>query len=184
MEAVVSSASSAGRVVYVIGGAAPPLFDIEELLGLLQGRGWRPCLILTPTAAAWIKATHRGQIAGCPVRVDRRRPGETESLPPADAVLAAPLTFNTVNKWAAGINDTLALGLLNELLCEGAPVVAAPCVKASLQTHPAYQDSVSRLERSGARVLTTEDTTVRTNGTLTLAWPLVIEALETSSNQR
>jgi hypothetical protein len=46
-------------------------------------------------------------------------PGESSttsragSVPEADAVLAAPLTFNTINKWAAGISDTLALGLLS-----------------------------------------------------------------------
>jgi hypothetical protein len=34
-------------------------------------------------------------------------------------VLVAPVTFNTVNQWAAGINDTLALGLLNELPITG-----------------------------------------------------------------
>jgi len=41
---------------------------------------------------------------------------ESEVFPPADAVLAAPLTFNTIHKWACGINDTVALGLLHELL--------------------------------------------------------------------
>jgi phosphopantothenoylcysteine synthetase/decarboxylase len=169
---------SARRVVYVLGSAAPPIFDIEQLLRLLQDRGWQPCLILTPTAAEWIEASHMGEIAGCPVRVNPRQPGETESLPPADAVLATPITFNSVNKWAAGINDTLALGLLNELLCEEVPIVAAPCVKATLQRHPVYIDNVSRLERSGVYVLKSEETVIRQRGSLTLSWPLVIEALE------
>lgn len=95
---------SSHPVVYVVGGAAPPIFDIEEPLLLLQQRGWRPCLILTPTAANWIHASDFGELAGCPVRVEPRLPGEKEPLPMADAVLAAPLTFNTTNKWAAGIN--------------------------------------------------------------------------------
>ncbi|MQA08420.1 MAG: hypothetical protein GEU98_07665 [Pseudonocardiaceae bacterium] len=60
-------------------------------------------------------------------------------LPNADAVLAAPLTFNTLNKWAGGHNDTLALGLLNELMGEGVPIVAAPCAKMVLRGHPAYR---------------------------------------------
>jgi hypothetical protein len=35
-------------------------------------------------------------------------------LPPADAIAVAPATYNTINKWAAGISDTLALGILCE----------------------------------------------------------------------
>jgi flavoprotein len=30
-------------------------------------------------------------------------PDEPDELPAADAVVVAPATFNTVNKWAAGI---------------------------------------------------------------------------------
>jgi hypothetical protein len=86
-------------------------------------------------------------------------PGESSttsragSVPEADAVLAAPLTFNTINKWAAGISDTLALGLLNEQLVEGLPIVAAPCVKAAMRTHPAYPASIERLSGAGAQFL-------------------------------
>lgn len=35
-------------------------------------------------------------------------------VPPPDAFVVAPCTFNTLNKWAAGVSDTLVLGLLNE----------------------------------------------------------------------
>ncbi|MFI6500381.1 flavoprotein, partial [Nonomuraea typhae] len=31
-----------------------------------------------------------------------------KGLPPADAVIVAPCTFNTINKWACGISDTFA----------------------------------------------------------------------------
>jgi transcriptional regulator with XRE-family HTH domain len=37
-------------------------------------------------------------------------PDEPDELPAADAVVVAPATFNTVNKWAAGITDTFAAG--------------------------------------------------------------------------
>jgi Flavoprotein len=33
-----------------------------------------------------------------------------------DAIIVAPATFNTINKWAVGISDTLALGLLTEAI--------------------------------------------------------------------
>jgi phosphopantothenoylcysteine synthetase/decarboxylase len=168
---------TARPVVYVIGAAAPPILDIEQLLQLLQERGWQPCLILTPTAATWIQASHRSKLAGCPVRVEPRLPGEQDSLPMAHAVLAAPLTFNTINKWATGINDTLALGILNELLGEDVPIIAAPCVKATLRTHPAYRTSCKLLEDSGVTLLDPEQTVVRKPDYVTFDWQLVANSL-------
>ena len=42
-----------------------------------------------------------------------RLPCEPRSQP-ADAIIVAPATFNTINKWAQDISDTYALGLLAE----------------------------------------------------------------------
>ncbi|HEX2300447.1 MAG TPA: flavoprotein [Pseudonocardiaceae bacterium] len=157
-------------VVYVIGGAAPPIFDIEQLLQLLREHGWQPCLILTPTAANWINVSHFGELAGCPIRTEPRLPGEEDSLPMANAVLTAPLTFNTTNKWAAGINDTLALGVLNELLSEDVSIVAAPCVKAGLRKHPSYSNSCGLLADCGVLFLDPEETVVRRDDHVTFKW--------------
>jgi phosphopantothenoylcysteine decarboxylase len=110
-------------------------------------------VILTPTAAEWVDLDAIRAITGTPIRVNPRLPHEQDPFPEADAVLAAPLTFNTINKWAAGISDTLALGLLNEQLVEGLPIVAAPCVKAAMRTHPAFPASIERLSRAGAQFL-------------------------------
>src|SRR5215510_10655650 len=63
--------------------------------------------------------------------------GRSDVLPPATAFAAAPATFNTINKWAAGISDTLALGLLNEAIGLGLPIVAVPWPNAALARHPA-----------------------------------------------
>jgi hypothetical protein len=68
-------------------------------------------------------------------------------------VLAAPLTFNTINKWAAGISDSVALGVLNELLMNGSPIVAVPCAKPALGVHPAYRSSVRLLASVGVTVI-------------------------------
>jgi phosphopantothenoylcysteine synthetase/decarboxylase len=59
------------------------------------------------------------------------------------------LTFNTGNKWAAGISDNGQLGLLNESLGTGARVVAVPFVNESLWSHPAWAKSLAELSNSG-----------------------------------
>jgi phosphopantothenoylcysteine synthetase/decarboxylase len=63
----------------------------------------------------------------------------------------APATFNTVNKWAAGISDTLALGTLCEAYGLGVPIAVLPCVSEALAAHPAYRASLERLNGMGVR---------------------------------
>lgn len=166
------------RVVYVIGTAAPPVRDLPRLFELLHRRGWKPCPVLTPTAATWVDVDDLGQAAGFPVRIEPRLPDEEDPLPAAEAVLAAPLSFNTLNKWAAGISDTLALGLLNELLGADVPIVVAPCVQAPLRTHPAYRPNLKTLEDSGATLLDHDSTVLRLgDGLGTLDWQAVAAGL-------
>ena len=100
--------------------------------------GWTVCIIATPTAASWLDRSALQEQTGYPVRVEWRMPGDPEPHPPADVLLVVPVTFNTVNKWAVGASDTLALGILNEALGTGLPIHAFPRVKATLAAHPAY----------------------------------------------
>lgn len=170
------------RVVYIIGTAAPPVRDVPRLLALLHTRGWSTCPILTPTAATWVDLTELEKAAGFPARVESGLPDDEEPLPPADAVLAAPLTFNTLNKWSAGVSDTLALGLLNELLGTGVPIVAAPCVKSPLRAHPAYAASLTTLSDAGVRFLDPENTVTRlADGLVTLDWTRLVDTLDVTT---
>ncbi|SCE69808.1 flavoprotein [Micromonospora mirobrigensis] len=138
-------------VLALVACAAPPVLRIGELIQLLQEDGWTVCLTATPTAATWIDREALAQQTGYPVRVEWRMPGEPEPHPPADVVAVVPATFNVINKWALGINDTLALGVLNEALGANVPVYAFPHVKAQLATHPSYIRHLDLLQGAGAR---------------------------------
>lgn len=170
---------TAQRTVYLVATSAPPVFNLPTLIGLLHERGWSVCPILSPTAATWVELRELEDVSGSPVHTHSRFPGEANPMPRADAVLAAPLTFNTANKWAGGISDTLAAGLLNELLGADVPIVAAPCVKSLLRTHPAYVASVQRLSECGVTFLDPAQTVFKTEGGLAnFEWPMLVEALE------
>ena len=120
---------------------------------------------------------HRPRCADKP-----RLPHETDELPPANAVLVAPATFNTVNQWAAGINDTLPLGLLNELLGLEVPIVVAMYCKAALAAHPAYRPNIRRLQQAGATVLEGEHSiTVSHDG---FSWTTIRDALGALPRER
>ena len=81
-------------------------------------------------------------------------PGTGTPVPTADAVLACPLTFNSVNKFAHGHADNFAVGLLCEMVGYRVPVVAVPRGKPQLASHPAFTASLQTLRGLGVRVLT------------------------------
>ncbi|MEU4337173.1 flavoprotein [Micromonospora lupini] len=139
-------------VLYLVVCAAGPAEHIDELVDLLIADGWRVCMIASPTAATWLDRAALQEKTGYLVRVEWRMPGDPEPHPPADVVVAAPVTFNTVTKWALGINDTLALGVLNESLGAGLPILAFPHVKAELAAHPAYLGHLALLRAGGVVV--------------------------------
>lgn len=162
-------------VAYLIASSAPPVRQLAEPLALLQEAGWSACVILTPTAATWLDVEDLETRSGFPVRIQPRLPDEQDPLPKADAVLAAPMTFNSINKFAGGISDTLAVSLLNELLGAGVPIVMAPCVKSVLRQHPAYGASIDLLVASGVYLLDPDRITTRgADGLAIFAWDEVI----------
>ncbi len=89
------------------------------------------------------------------MRSEYKRPEEPDILPRADAIVVFPATFNTINKWASGISDTLALGILCEYTGLKMPVIAVPCFRTGggLDGHPAFFRSLQMLREYGVRVL-------------------------------
>ncbi|MFF0747310.1 flavoprotein [Streptomyces sp. NPDC004111] len=142
-------------VLYVIACAAGPASELDQLVKAAVDEGWDVCVIGTPTAVegGFLDEAGLAALTGRPVRSSWRRSGEEKSHPKADAVVCAPMTMNTVNKLAAGIADTYALGLITEMVGIGVPVVALPFWSTALDAHPATQQSVEVLRGWGVRVL-------------------------------
>lgn len=167
-------------VLYLVASAAPPVLTLTHGIDVLKTAGWQPCLILTPTAATWVEVDALGEQCDGLIRIQPRLPQERDPLPSADAILAAPVTFNLLNKWAAGISDTLALGLLNEALGLDLPILAVPVIKGALRRHPAYAPNVEALRESGVDLLEPNVLNHTTGDVLGLEWERVAEALETA----
>ncbi len=141
--------------------------------------GWDVCVVATPMATRFVDLGRLAVLTGRPVRYDFKNPGEEDVFPPPNAIAVAPATFNTINKWAAGISDTLALALLCEHLTSRVPIVIAPKVNASLTAHPQYPRSVAELRSCGVQVLD-PGTYASTNAAgPTQLWDRVLEALPT-----
>jgi phosphopantothenoylcysteine synthetase/decarboxylase len=147
------------RVVYVISCGTPHAQRLYALVPLLQSAGWEVCVILTPQATRFVEREQLAQLTKYPVRSDYKQPDDPDVLPPADALLVFPASFNTINKWALGISDTLALGLLCEFTGMKLPILAVPVVrKGKLAEHPAFPRSLRMLRRYGVHILYEPDT--------------------------
>lgn len=142
------------HILYVIVCAAPPAQQTGDVVPQFQAAGWDVCVIATPQASRWMDLPTLARSCGHVVRTDYKLPWEADPLPKADAMLVMPATFNTINKWAQGIGDTLAASLLCEALGRGTPpVIAVPCLKMDLVRHPAFQKNIALLRECGVRVL-------------------------------
>jgi phosphopantothenoylcysteine synthetase/decarboxylase len=141
------------RVLYVIACGGRPAGDLPQFVAQAQILGWDVCVIATPSGLKFIDAAGLAEQTGHPVRSDYKQPDEPDVLPPADAFVIAPATFNTVNKLTAGISDTLALGLLNEGLGGGKPIIAAPFPNQALARHPAFVASIAALRSWGVELI-------------------------------
>ncbi|MCT9008938.1 flavoprotein [Streptomyces sp. NPDC054766] len=137
--------------LYVVVCAAGIAEDIGTLITAAQERGWEVGVIATPQGLGFFDAAAVEERTGRPIRSAWRAPGDPRPFPAPDAVALAPATFNTVNKWASGISDTLALGTLCEAYGLGVPIAVLPCVNEALAAHPAYRASVERLNGMGVR---------------------------------
>lgn len=143
-------------VLYVIACGAGPAGHVTRLISDARARGWNPYLIATPAALDFIDTHEIEQQTGHPVRSQYRKPGDAadgRSLPQADAIIVAPATYNTINKWANGISDTFALGILAEAIGLRIPVIVLPFVNSALAAHPAFQHSITLMRDAGVDVI-------------------------------
>ena len=172
------------RVLYVIACAAPPARDVRRLIEAAQSGDWDVCLLATPSAAKFLDLPAAERLTGHPVRSEYKSPGEPDVLPSPDAVIVAPATVNTINKWSAGICDTLALGILVEGIGKRLPMVAMPFTNSAQAAHPAFGESIARLRSWGVSILYGPDVyplhAPGTGGQFveSFPWHLTLEALE------
>jgi phosphopantothenoylcysteine synthetase/decarboxylase len=136
-------------ILYVIATGANAAGDLPQIAPQLIERGWTCCVTLTPDALKFTDSAALERLTGYPVRSVYKEADAPDVHPLADAYLAAPLTFSSLNRWADGHSDTLALGILNEALGRRKPIVATPWINAALAAHPALPGNVERLTKAG-----------------------------------
>jgi phosphopantothenoylcysteine synthetase/decarboxylase len=152
-----AASSKDPTVLYLVISGAPAPEGLAALVKLCQEHGWQVVVVSTPMGMRFADISRLEELTGEPVRCEYRMPGTGKSMPPADAVLACPLTFTSVNKLAGGIADNFAIGLICEMAGYGVPIVVVPHCKPQLASHPAFSQSVATLRQMGMQVIFNPD---------------------------
>ncbi len=140
-------------MLYAIVTGSPAARDVGTLVDLAHADGWDVCVIASPYGTRFIDVEALAAHTGHPVRSEYKDPGTPDVLPPADAMIVAPLTGNSLAKWAAGISDTLPLGLLVEAVGKKIPVIAVPYSNQAQLGFPALQEAIHKLSTWGVTML-------------------------------
>jgi phosphopantothenoylcysteine synthetase/decarboxylase len=123
------------------------------MVQLAQDAGWSVhCLATAAAVEYFLDVPALAELTGHPVRTTYRTSGD-DRLPRADAVVVAPATYNTINKWAAGIADNYVLNQLAELTGLGLRIVVLPFVNQALAANRVFLRSIEELRQAGVRVL-------------------------------
>jgi phosphopantothenoylcysteine synthetase/decarboxylase len=160
--------------LYVVVCASPAASTVGDLVQLAQHSGWPVCVVATPMAPRFIETSELAGLTGAAVRSHFRWPDEPNEMPPAGAVVVAPATFNSLNKWAAGVADNFAIALLCEMTGLGVPILAVPQVKDALARHSAFARSLDSLQQMGVHILFDPDAPPEARMP---EWPRVLEEL-------
>ncbi|MGQ0777913.1 MAG: flavoprotein [Pseudonocardiales bacterium] len=141
------------RVLYLVICAAGPAGRIDVMVNLARAAGWSVYCLATPAAVEYfLDIPALSALTGHPVHTTYRTSAD-ESLPRADAIVVAPATYNTINKWAAGIADNYVLNQLAELTGLGARIVVLPFVNQGLAANQVFLRSIEELRQAGVHVL-------------------------------
>ncbi|WHT22633.1 flavoprotein [Crossiella sp. CA-258035] len=142
-----------GRVLFLVVCAAGPADYIADMVRLAQADGWEVrCLATEAATTHFLDLDELAALTGHAVRTGHQGAGQP-GLPKPDAVVVAPATYNTINKWAAGIADNYVLIQLAELTGLGVPIAVLPFVNTALAANCVFQRSVNELRDAGVTVL-------------------------------
>jgi phosphopantothenoylcysteine synthetase/decarboxylase len=132
-------------VVYLVLSGTTTAARCPGLLRDLVGLGCSTVIAIpTPNSARVVAPRELADIAGVRV-VESYFDAAIRPRPPRGVVLFAPCSFNSLNKVAQGIADSLALSVVAEAIGRATPVIVAPSLNQPLLDHPVAQASLKRL---------------------------------------
>jgi phosphopantothenoylcysteine synthetase/decarboxylase len=140
-------------VAYLVLSGTTTAARCPELLRGLVGLGFATVIALpTPNASRVIAGRELADVPGAQV-VQSYFDLAIRPRPPRGVVLFAPCSFNSLNKLAHGIADSLALSVVAEAIGRKTPVIVGPSLNQPLLDHPEAQASLRKLPGWGVIIV-------------------------------
>jgi phosphopantothenoylcysteine synthetase/decarboxylase len=140
-------------VVYLLLSGTSTAARCPEILHGLVDLGYPTVIVIpTPNASRTVAPREMAEVAGVRV-VESYFDLAIRPRPPRGVVLFAPCSFNSLNKLAQGIADSLALSVAAEAIGRRTPVIVAPSLNAPLLAHPVAQASLRTLPAWGVTIV-------------------------------
>ncbi|HWD57317.1 MAG TPA: flavoprotein [Stellaceae bacterium] len=144
-------------VVYLVLSGTTTAARCPEILRGLVGLGFATVIALpTPNASRVIAPRELADVAGAQI-VESYFDLAIRPRPPFGVVLFAPCSFNSLNKLAHGIADSLALSVVAEAIGRQTPVIVGPSLNAPLLAHPQARASLRTLPQWGVTIVPPAD---------------------------
>src|SRR5437868_9296702 len=140
-------------VAYLVLSGTTTAARCPELLRGLVGLGFASVIAIpTPNASRVVAPRELADVKGVQV-VESYFDLAIRPRPPRGLVLFAPCSFNSLNKLAHGIADSLALSVIAEAIGRGTPVIVGPSLNAPLLNHPEARASLKKLPTWGVTIV-------------------------------
>ena len=140
-------------VAYLVLSGTSTAARCPEILHGLVGLGFSTIIALpTPNAARVVTPRELADVEGVQV-VQSYFDLAIRPRPPRGVVLFAPCSFNSLNKLAHGVADSLALSVVAEAIGRATPVIVGPSLNAPLLNHPEARASLKKLPSWGVTIV-------------------------------
>lgn len=136
------------RALTLVVCGAPLAARAADLAAVLVADGWAVTTVASPAARDWIDSDAVQRATAQPVLIDQRSYSLASSARP-DAVVACPLTLNSLAKTALGIMDTYATGVLCEAVAARIPLTVVTTISTRLWGHPSLPGHLETLTAAG-----------------------------------
>jgi phosphopantothenoylcysteine synthetase/decarboxylase len=140
-------------VAYLVLSGTSTAARCPEILRGLVGLGFSTIIALpTPNAARVVAPRELADVEGVQV-VQSYFDLAIRPRPPRGVVLFAPCSFNSLNKLAHGVADSLALSVVAEAIGRATPVIVGPSLNGPLLNHPEARASLKKLPTWGVTIV-------------------------------
>jgi phosphopantothenoylcysteine decarboxylase len=133
------------EVVYLVLSGTTTAARGPELARDLVALGFATVIAIPTPNASRVLASRELADVDCVRVVESYFDAAIRPRPPRGVVLFAPCSFNSLNKLAHGIADTLALSVVAEAIGRRTPVIVGPSLNQPLLDHPVARASLATL---------------------------------------